>query len=75
MEKIRSKLYFKFCFLVDSNGAQGGLTLLWNEYSDLQIIHFNDRFITANVSIHSDHKQFMFTGLHGELHTEKRVLF
>lgn len=51
----------KASFMVDSNGAQQGLTLLWNHSMEVQIIHFIECFITAKVSLLHMNHQFLFT--------------
>lgn len=75
MEKIKLKLQMWDYFAVDSNGAQGGLALMWNNYANVKILHFNARFITTKVFLPSLHMKFIFTGLYGEPRVEKRTQF
>lgn len=51
------------------------LALLWNDQAKVNIIHFNERFITAKVHLLSMTKQFIFTCLYEEPKQEKRMLF
>lgn len=42
MEKIKSRIGAKYCFLVNLVGSKGGLAMLWFKETDLEIINFTD---------------------------------
>lgn len=50
-DNIRRKCKMEGCFVVDSVGCKGGLALLWNENTNMQVQSFSQNHIDALVNI------------------------
>ena len=72
MEKIRSKLGFPNCFMVDCVGRSEGLALLWKDGVELEIQNYSRRHINAIVLPEKGRERWKFTGFYGNPETHKR---
>ncbi|GLU08005.1 hypothetical protein SLE2022_249380 [Rubroshorea leprosula] len=73
MEKVRRRLGFKHCFIVDRVGHSGGLAMLWNLDIQLSLLSYSQNHIDMEVEgmVSSN---WRFTGYYGHLerHNRKR---
>ncbi|XP_059436088.1 uncharacterized protein LOC132169016 [Corylus avellana] len=73
MERVRLQLGFDNMFVVDSVGRSGGLALMWQYDSGVEILNFSRRHINAKVSSHSDGVPWKLTGFYGQPNASKRM--
>ncbi|XP_042972796.1 uncharacterized protein LOC122304603 [Carya illinoinensis] len=72
MERIRVRVGFECCFVVNSDGRKGGVALLWRNEIKLSIKSFSLFHIDAKISGTDGGMEWKFTGLYGHLEIEKR---
>ncbi|GLT94950.1 hypothetical protein SLE2022_126590 [Rubroshorea leprosula] len=64
MERIRRRLGFKHCFVVDKVGRSRGLALLWHGDTKLSLLSYSTNHIDMEVN-GLDAEQWRFTGFYG----------
>ena len=64
MNMVVNNLNFKNCFAVNCSGRSGGITMLWNLETCLQIKSFSKHHINAEIQMTSG-KQMRCTGVYG----------
>jgi hypothetical protein len=72
MELIRIKMGFSNLFVVDSVGRSGGLALLWDDDTELEIQNYSRRHINAVLSPTDGVAPWKFTGFYGHPDVQKR---
>jgi hypothetical protein len=72
MEKIRSKLGFRNCFIVDCIGRSEGLALLWREDLEFEIQNYSRRHINVIVTPRRGGERWKMTGFYGNPEPHKR---
>jgi hypothetical protein len=72
LESVRVKLGFEGLFVVDCHGRSGGLALLWNSETNIEIQNFSRRHINAIVHDAHTGKAWKFTGFYGNPEPAKR---
>jgi ribonuclease HI/exonuclease III len=72
LEKIRVKTGFNHVFGVDCVGRSGGLAILWNDDSLIEIQNFSRRHINAVVRTTTNGQCWKFTGFYGNPEAGKR---
>ena len=60
------------CVGVSSNGSSGGLTMLWKEGTNLQLLSFFKNHIDIAVEEELDKDNWRITGFYGELDIQNR---
>lgn len=70
MQRIKSLLGFECCFSVDCVGKSGGLALLWNSESNLNIVSFSKGHIDSLVQ--GRNGTWRFTCFYGSPKVEER---
>jgi hypothetical protein len=71
-DQVRSNLGFDNCFVVGSRGKSGGLMLLWNSSSGVEIQNFSRRHINAVIQRFPDDLVWKFTGFYGHPEVGRR---
>ena len=64
VERVKNKLKFEGCFIVDSVKGDGGLTLLWKEKNWVRLISFSRNYIDVSIHI-PDMPTWRLTGYYG----------
>uniref|UniRef100_A0A803NYG3 Endonuclease/exonuclease/phosphatase domain-containing protein n=1 Tax=Cannabis sativa TaxID=3483 RepID=A0A803NYG3_CANSA len=65
MDRIKNKLGFDSCFVVEAQGRKGGLALLWKNSDDAHLLGYSDNHI--DIEIHSSGSaRWRLTGFYGE---------
>ncbi|GKV09429.1 hypothetical protein SLEP1_g20934 [Rubroshorea leprosula] len=73
MEKVRRRLGFRHCFVVDRVGRSGGLAMLWNPDIQLSLLSYSQNHIDMEVEgMGSSHWRFTSYYGHLERHNCKR---
>jgi hypothetical protein len=72
MECIRLKLGFSNMFMVDCMGKSGGLSLLWDKESGIEIQNFSQRHINATIHSPTFNTTWKFTSFYGHPEAPKR---
>jgi hypothetical protein len=72
-DRLRSKLGFDNCFVVDSKGKSGGMMLFWNSSSGVEIQNYSRRHINAVVQRSTDDLVWKFTGFYGHPEAGRRA--
>ncbi|XP_040986473.1 uncharacterized protein LOC121234570 [Juglans microcarpa x Juglans regia] len=72
VEGIRRKVGFEQCFVVDPVGNGGGLSLLWKDEVEVEIVNYSRWHVNAWVMDGELRKRWLFTGFYGHLETAKR---
>ncbi|KAF5458865.1 hypothetical protein F2P56_022863 [Juglans regia] len=72
MEKVKQKLGMKNCFVVDSKGASGGLTLLWKDDLVVSLKNYSHFHISIKLKIRGNIGAWLMTGFYGHPLTAKR---
>jgi len=72
LESVRVKLGFEANFVVDSIGRSGGLALLWNLETKVEVQNFSRRHINATVLDEKTGNLWNFTGFYGNPETARR---
>ena len=71
VERVKNKLRFEGCFIVDSAIGGGGLALFWKEKNWVRLISFSRNYI--DISIHIlDMPTWRLTGYYGFLERSRR---
>lgn len=71
LERVKRRLRFDGCFIVNILGRKGGLALLWKFKSEVEIKSFSQRHISAMVEDSRNNTSWLFTGLYDEFETGK----
>ncbi|XP_043698525.1 uncharacterized protein LOC122649220 [Telopea speciosissima] len=74
MEHILRRLGMNSCFSVDSQGASGGLALMWQHYINLEILHSNRHYMDSLVRLDNG-TEFHLTSVYGDLLKRKENSF
>lgn len=69
----RKKIGAKFCFTVSSVCRKGGLTILWFEGIELEIVNFSNYHMHSKTMEDSIWVEWFLTGFYGIPETSKRV--
>lgn len=72
MVMVRNRCEFKHGLFVSSNGASGGLALMWKEEVNLDIQTFSHSHIDALVDGGAEHGWWHLTSFYGNLETTKK---
>jgi hypothetical protein len=72
-DRVRIKLGFDNCFVVNSKGKSGGLMLLWNSSCGVEIQNYSRRHINAVVQRLPDDLKWKFTGFYGHPEASRRT--
>ncbi|XP_019166531.1 PREDICTED: uncharacterized protein LOC109162266 [Ipomoea nil] len=65
LERVRVKLKYDNCFVVDSSGRGGGLALLWSAGVDVEVRGYSNHYIDTIVTSGGDDSRWRFTGFYG----------
>ena len=71
MNEVSRKLNYKNCFVVSSIGKGGGLALLWNSKTNVQIKSFNKHHIDVEIEMENE-KLTRCTGVYDHQDTRQR---
>jgi hypothetical protein len=71
-DRVRIKLGFDNCFVVNSKGKSGGLMLLWNSSCGVEIQNYSRRHVNAVVQRSPDDLKWKFTGFYGHPEAGRR---
>lgn len=72
VDRVRSRLGFENCFVVDCKGKSGGLILLWRDSIQVDIYNYSRHHINAMIRCSKDAHQWKFTGFYGHPEAAKR---
>uniref|UniRef100_A0A803P2Q9 Uncharacterized protein n=1 Tax=Cannabis sativa TaxID=3483 RepID=A0A803P2Q9_CANSA len=64
-DRIKGRLEFDSCFIVEAQGKKGGLALLWKTDNEAHLFGYSDNHIDIEVHI-SGYARWRLTGFHGE---------
>lgn len=71
MNKVGKKLKMKNCFVVSTTSKSGGLAMLWNSETKVNIISFSNHHIDVEVEIETG-KQMRCTRVYEHSETSKK---
>ncbi|XVF50421.1 hypothetical protein PTKIN_Ptkin04bG0098600 [Pterospermum kingtungense] len=74
MERVRVRLGFENCFVVDSLGPSAGLALLWEEDVDLSVQSYTRYHIDSTVKLEAGQPLWRFKGFYGEPAHARRMI-
>ncbi|XP_042988712.1 uncharacterized protein LOC122316247 [Carya illinoinensis] len=72
MECVKRLLGYECCFAVSSEGRSGGLALMWQEETNLNVQSYSKNHIDALIHNAEHDGQWQFTGVYGHPDTELR---
>lgn len=72
VEKIKMRLSFERCFVVEPIGRGGGLALMWRDDIYLEILNYSQRHISAWVIEEEDKMKWLMTVFNGHPKASKR---
>lgn len=73
IESIRRALHYDYCFSVDSIGKSGGITMLWNQSTTIQVISYARWHISVKWNEMPRNQHVILTGFYGHPETVKRT--
>ncbi|XP_042969115.1 uncharacterized protein LOC122301804 [Carya illinoinensis] len=71
-DAVKKKLGCVGCFVVDARGNSGGLTLLWNQEVNLEVLNFTQHHISVLVMHDDGVRKWILTGFYGHPEVSKR---
>ncbi|XP_031121072.1 uncharacterized protein LOC116024317 [Ipomoea triloba] len=72
LERVRVRLKYDNCFVVNARGRSGGLALLWNAGVSVEVRGYSNHYIDAVVTREDGGTQWRFTGYYGNPDRQRR---
>ncbi|XP_042964510.1 uncharacterized protein LOC122298707 [Carya illinoinensis] len=70
--RVKRRLKFDGCFTVEPVGRKGGLALMWDCDTYVEVLNYSLRHISAWITVEEGRRKWLLTGFYGEPEVNKR---